>query len=84
MSKVTILPQSCKGVEQCGICEFVCPKGLYRRSGEMNRAGYVLPVLTDEEECNACEICMISCPDMAIVVQREDKERNSDDEDNHE
>jgi 2-oxoglutarate ferredoxin oxidoreductase subunit delta len=84
MSKVTILPQSCKGVEQCGICEFVCPKGLYRSSEEMNSAGYVTPVLTDEEECNACEICMISCPDMAIVVQREGKERNSDDEDNHE
>lgn len=73
MSKVTVLSQNCKGVDQCGICKFVCPKDLYGDSQEMNSAGYYPPEMMDEESCTTCENCMIYCPDMAIVVHKEGK-----------
>ncbi len=70
MSKVTVLRESCKGFDNCGICAFVCPKNLYRETGEMNEQGYYPPQLVDEEECTSCQNCMIYCPDFAIVVEK--------------
>jgi 2-oxoglutarate ferredoxin oxidoreductase subunit delta len=74
MTKVNILSQNCKGVDQCGICKYVCPKDLFRDSKEMNSAGYVPPEMTDEASCTTCENCMIYCPDMAIVVTKSERE----------
>jgi 2-oxoglutarate ferredoxin oxidoreductase subunit delta len=73
MSKVMILRESCKGIENCGICVFVCPKALFKSSEEMNAAGYIPPEITTEQECNTCQNCMIYCPDFAIVVEKEKK-----------
>lgn len=70
MSKVTILKESCKGFDNCGICAFVCPKDLYRETEEMNEQGYYPPQLVDEEKCTSCQNCMIYCPDFAIVVEK--------------
>jgi 2-oxoglutarate ferredoxin oxidoreductase subunit delta len=70
MSKVTILPQACKGVEECGICKFVCPKDLFRACAEMNTAGYIPPEIADDSECTGCQNCMIYCPDFAIVAEK--------------
>ncbi len=72
-SKITIFPQSCKGVEDCGICIFVCPKQVLIESDEINEVGYLPPKVTDESLCTGCENCMISCPDFAIVVEKEPK-----------
>jgi 2-oxoglutarate ferredoxin oxidoreductase subunit delta len=69
MQKVTLFPQSCKGMEECGICAFVCPRSLFIASGEMNEAGYLPPTPPDEEKCTACGNCMIYCPDFAIMVE---------------
>jgi len=69
MQKVILFPQSCKGMEACGICAFVCPKSLFVASGEMNEAGYLPPLPPDEEKCTACGNCMIYCPDFAIAVE---------------
>ena len=71
MTQVTILAESCKGVEDCGICIKVCPKDLFEPGGDMNQAGYLPPRLVDESKCIACENCMIYCPDMAIVVEKD-------------
>ena len=81
MSKVTIFSQACKGVEDCGICTFVCPKGLFQACKEMNEAGYVPPEIKDESECTACQNCMIYCPDFAIAVEKDDA---GDNEESHE
>lgn len=70
MAKVTIFRETCKGVESCGICSFVCPKDLFCPSGEMNKAGFLPPELDNEAECTACENCMVYCPDLAIVVEK--------------
>ena len=71
MSKVVIFSETCKGVEDCGICAFVCPKNLFDSSEEMNEAGYLPPIINDEKECTDCMNCMISCPDFAIVVEKD-------------
>jgi 2-oxoglutarate ferredoxin oxidoreductase subunit delta len=76
MAKVTVIRKSCKGVEGCGVCTAVCPKELFRPSGEMNEAGYLPPEMTDPAECTGCENCMIYCPDFAIVVEKEDEDEN--------
>ena len=69
-SKITIFRQSCKGVEDCGICIFICPKKVLIQSDEINEAGYIPPKVNDEAFCTGCQNCMISCPDFAIVVEK--------------
>jgi 2-oxoglutarate ferredoxin oxidoreductase subunit delta len=71
MSKVTLFSQACKGVEDCGICRFVCPKDLFDACEEMNAAGYFPAEIKDESECTGCQNCMIYCPDFAIAVETE-------------
>ncbi len=74
MARVTVFRQSCKGVDDCGICIFVCPKQLYRASEQMNDAGYIPTEHKDETKCVGCLNCMIYCPDFAIVVERDGDE----------
>ncbi len=71
MADITIFENTCKGVEDCGICIFVCPKDVYEPSEEMNELGYVPPRVAHGDQCNECLNCMISCPDMAIVVDKQ-------------
>ena len=84
MGKVEVFTEQCKGMDDCGICKFVCPKDLFRACTEMNSAGYYPPEITDESECTGCQNCMICCPDFAIVAEKEtdqeSKEENIDGE----
>lgn len=77
MSGITIFENVCKGTEDCGICIFVCPQELFEPSDNMNERGFVPPRLTDESRCTACLSCMISCPDMAIVVEEKNKAKDT-------
>ncbi|MCE5337027.1 MAG: 4Fe-4S binding protein [Desulfobacteraceae bacterium] len=77
MPTVTVLEQSCKGVEDCGICTFVCPASLFSASEKMNTAGYVPPQILNQEKCTGCRNCMIYCPDFSIVVQKNADGSNS-------
>ncbi|MFB0506968.1 MAG: ferredoxin family protein [Thermodesulfobacteriota bacterium] len=70
MPKVYILREACKGVVDCGICRYVCPKDVLGTSDTLNRKGFFPPEVVDEDVCTQCENCMIFCPDMAIVVQK--------------
>jgi len=74
MTKITLLENACKGCEDCGICIYVCPKELFEASDRMNERGFVVPRVKDEKACTGCLNCMVSCPDMAIVVEVEKKE----------
>ena len=84
MSKVNILLESCKGTDHCGICLFICPKELFKSSKKMNSSGYYPPEISNEDECIACQNCMISCPDFAIVVEKDEKASGSVPEDDNE
>jgi len=67
--EVTILRESCKGLDDCGICRQVCPAKLFTACRQMNRAGYLPPKIADEKACSGCQNCMIHCPDFAVVVE---------------
>ena len=70
LPRVYILTDMCKGMDDCGICGFVCPKGVLGRSEEPNERGFIPPVVVHGESCTGCETCMVFCPDMAIVVEK--------------
>lgn len=79
MVEVRIFNELCKGVEECGICLFICPRQLFCPSATLNQKGYRPPEMRNKDECTGCENCMIYCPDMAIAVRKEkkgDKEKN--------
>jgi len=71
MPKVHIFQDLCKGLDDCGICAYICPKDLFRACKEMNQTGYYPPEIKDESECTGCQNCMIYCPDFAIAVEKE-------------
>jgi len=81
VSKITIIRESCKGVEDCGICIHVCPKDVLIQSGQMNEQGYLPPEVRDEEACNRCQSCMVSCPDFAVIVEKDKAASSKDEED---
>lgn len=69
MDKVRVYRDLCKGVEECGICVYLCPKKLFKPSEALNPKGYRPPEVAEEEACTGCENCMIYCPDLAIAVR---------------
>ncbi len=84
MSRVFVFAETCKGMEDCGLCAVVCPKDLFEKSGALNQAGYLPPSIRDEAECTGCENCMLSCPDFAIVVEKqaaEEEDRSGGEDD---
>jgi 2-oxoglutarate ferredoxin oxidoreductase subunit delta len=72
MPKITIFSQTCKGVDDCGICAYVCPEQLFEACREMNESGYYPPEIRNPDECSGCLNCMIYCPDYAIVVEKDE------------
>ena len=69
MFKVTILKGSCKGVDDCGICKYVCSKELFTDCKQMSETGYIPPEIIDEKACTGSQNCMLFCPDFAIIVE---------------
>ena len=74
MASVTILTESCKGVEDCGLCMEVCPKDLFAAADKANSRGYLPSAFAGRNTaCIGCEACMVTCPDFAIVVVKNKK-----------
>jgi 2-oxoglutarate ferredoxin oxidoreductase subunit delta len=64
--KIDIYKAWCKG---CGICVAFCPTGVLAK----DEAGY--PYVKDINRCINCGWCEIRCPDFAITVESETKDR---------
>jgi len=75
--RVYILKEACKGIDDCDICRFVCPKEVLGVSDSFNSKGFVPPEVVAEDSCTQCENCMIFCPDMAIIVEKPRKKKTS-------
>lgn len=69
---ISIDRERCKG---CGLCVHFCPRQVIAVSKDLNQKGYypAEPVEAGEDAkgCNACTICGIVCPDVAIEVYRD-------------
>lgn len=65
---VIIDKERCKG---CGLCISACPHRVLAFSGELNRSGYTVVRMEQEQDCVGCAFCAQNCPDVAIEVYRE-------------
>lgn len=63
----------CKGCKGCGLCIAFCPKNVLKMSDRFTKKGFRPPEVVNEENCTFCENCMLYCPELAIVVEEEEK-----------
>lgn len=75
MAEITTFSELCKGMEDCGICAFICPEDIFHPSSHMNQYGYIVPELINVEDCIGCLNCMMYCPDFAIVAIKDNKNK---------
>ena len=59
--------QRCKG---CGLCVEACPTDEIVLSSQINLKGYHFAEQRKTTECNACRLCAVICPDVALRVWR--------------
>ena len=60
-SKVAVDLDLCKA---CGICINLCPEAVFDADDQ------AMPVIARPEDCTACLLCELHCPDFAIEVRR--------------
>ena len=66
--RIVIEADRCK---DCGLCIITCKHGLIRRKNVYNTKGYLPAEFVDpDEKCNACTLCAVVCPEVAIEVYR--------------
>ncbi len=61
----------CKGMEGCKLCISFCPKDVLGVSETLTAGGVHPATIINEEDCTLCRLCMVYCPDLAIVVEEE-------------
>ena len=77
MPEVTVLAESCKGVEDCGLCMEVCPENLFAAAELANARGYLPASVANVAACTSCEACMRICPDFAVIVTKGKKPKEA-------
>ena len=69
--EIHIIADRCKG---CNFCIEFCPNEVLKESEEYNIKGYHPPEPKDPDNCIACKLCELICPDFAIYVIIHDQE----------
>jgi len=67
MAKITIDQDKCKG---CLLCVGFCPKGLIKKSKELNKRGLNFVEFVGNEECVGCMMCALICPETCIEIYK--------------
>lgn len=58
----------CKGTERCSLCIWACPEQVIAPDRRLGMRGVLPARVLREEACTGCGLCMLYCPDMAVVV----------------
>lgn len=70
--KLKINPERCKG---CGLCVSNCPKNvLGLEKARLNQKGYRPVIILHINDCIKCGICTLICPDLAILLETDNKD----------
>lgn len=56
-----------KMCKKCNICAVFCPKKVF----EITQGG--VPLVKNPDACTGCELCVLRCPDFAIVLEGGEK-----------
>ncbi|ROL61250.1 ferredoxin family protein [Bacteroidetes/Chlorobi group bacterium ChocPot_Mid] len=64
--KLFIDEELCKG---CNICVELCNLHVFDISPKINNKGYYIPVPERIEDCNGCQICELSCPELSLILE---------------
>ena len=75
--RVWIDARLCKGTEGCGICVDRCKAEVLGPAAELSPRGVHVAAVLHPDQCTGCGLCMLFCPDLAAVVEWE--ERSEDD-----
>ena len=59
----------CKGTEGCKLCTSFCPQDVLGVSGTLTARAVHPAAVVNEENCTVCRLCMLYCPDLAIIVK---------------
>ncbi len=70
MQKVEFDEERCKG---CELCIDACPRNVLALAEHLNSKGFRPATVVNESQCTSCAFCAWMCPDVAIVVRREEK-----------
>jgi 2-oxoglutarate ferredoxin oxidoreductase subunit delta len=60
-----IIRARCKG---CELCVRYCPRDVLALSDRTNEKGYHFPRAVQPEQCVACRLCELMCPEFCIYV----------------
>lgn len=67
MAKIIIDKERCKG---CLLCISACPKGLIKKSRQLNKCGLNYAEFKESDACAGCAMCAVICPDCCIEVYK--------------
>ena len=56
----------CKG---CNICVELCATDVFEVSEQINIKGYYVPIPVRLEKCGGCQICELTCPELAVILE---------------
>jgi 2-oxoglutarate ferredoxin oxidoreductase subunit delta len=63
---IHVQEERCKG---CAFCVEFCPTAVLVMSERRNLKGYHPPDIVKADDCYACRLCEIMCPEFAIQIE---------------